>query len=87
MTLWILAISWAILGLVVLGMAIYRNLLGIHENPVHVSPTAVMTAPKGDRKAEQIEHWGQWLTVLLVAYGLVVAAVYLLDMVERGPVR
>ena len=87
MTMWILVISWAILALVVLGMAIYRNVLGIHESPVHVSPTAGITEVRDFKKAEHIERWGQWLTVVVVAYGLVVAAAYLLELIERGPAR
>jgi hypothetical protein len=87
MTIWILVISWVVLALVVLGMAIYRNLLGMHENAVHVSPTAGTTEVKNFKKAEHIERWGQWLTVAMVAYGLVVATVYLLQLVETGPAR
>jgi len=84
MALWILVISWAMLALVVLSLAIYRNLLGIHERPVHVSPTAGVTEMRDFKKAERIERWGEWLTVVVVAYGLVVAAVYLLELVEHG---
>ncbi|HUI43984.1 MAG TPA: hypothetical protein VL523_18630 [Terriglobia bacterium] len=87
MALWIYVVPWAILALVVLGMAIYRNLLGIHENPVHVSPTAGMTEVKAFRKEDLIERWGQRLTVITIVYGFVLAIVYLLEVTENGPLR
>ena len=87
MTMWILVISWVILAIVVLGMAIYRNVLGMHEDPVHVSPTAGTTEVREFKKAEHLEKWGLWLTVVVVVYGLVIAAVYLLELTGHTPAR
>jgi hypothetical protein len=77
---------WAALALVVLGLAIYRNLLGIREATLHVSGGASMVAQqtKQFKKEETIERWGEWLTVLVVVYGLVLAAIYLYHVSEYG---
>ncbi|HEV2177568.1 MAG TPA: hypothetical protein VGW33_10280 [Terriglobia bacterium] len=78
---------WALLALVVLGMAIYRNLLGIHEPTLHISRSgaSVVTQQKKEfNKEELIERWGERLTIIVVAYGLLLAVMYLYQMTERG---
>jgi hypothetical protein len=80
-------VIWAALALVVLGLAIYRNLLGIREGTLHVSgggASMVAQQIKGFRKEETIERWGERLTVLVVAYGLVLAIIYLYHLSEYG---
>jgi hypothetical protein len=80
-------VLWGVLALVVLGLAIYRNLLGIHEGTLHVSGS---TASLGDdplqqgKKEEVTERWGQRLTVLLVVYGLLLAGIYIYQVTEHG---
>jgi hypothetical protein len=71
---------WTGLALIVLGMAIYRNLLGIHEPTLHISGAGAVgvTAQTKQFKTEDlIEHWGQRLTMLVVLYGFALAAIYL----------
>jgi hypothetical protein len=87
MNLSVYVVVWAALALVVLGLAIYRNLLGIHERTLHVSgsgASVVAEQTKEFKREETIERWGEWLTVLVVAYGLVLAAIYLYRVSEYG---
>ncbi len=87
MSLVIYVVIWAALALIVLGLAIYRNLLGIHEATLHVSgSSAAMGAGRTSefKTEETIERWGEWLTIIVVAYGLVLATTYLYRVSEYG---
>ena len=77
---------WAALALCVVALAIYRNLLGIREPGVHVTPTTFpgSNAKREFVKEEKVERWGQWLTVVVVLYGLMLAAMYLYQALEHG---
>jgi hypothetical protein len=71
---------WTALALIVLGMAIYRNLLGIHEPTLHVSGAAGAQMPREMQQfkiEDWVERWGQRLTILVVLYGFVLANIYL----------
>lgn len=85
MSLTLYVILWAALALVVVGMAIYRNILGIHEPSLHVArrPETVEETKEFNRE-ETIERWGQRLTVIVIAYGLVLASAYLFIVSEHG---
>lgn len=85
MSITLYVILWAALALVVVGMAIYRNILGIHEPALHVARAsgAVQEAKEFSRE-ETIERWGQRLTVIVIVYGLVLASAYLFIVSERG---
>ncbi len=85
MTIYI--VLWSALALVVLGLAIYRNLLGIHEGALHISGGAASLGEdqlKQIKKEESTERWGEWLTVVVAVYGLVLAAIYIYQVTERG---
>jgi hypothetical protein len=74
-------VGWAILGFVVLALAIYRSAVAGHEDDsLHVmaveAPIIVQQQRLG-KKIEHIEIWGKSLTALLVVYGLVLAGIYL----------
>ena len=78
-------ILWAALALVVVGLAIYRNILGIHEPALHVArASAGVKEAKEFSREETIERWGRRLTVIVIAYGLVLASVYLFIVSEHG---
>ena len=67
-------IPWALLALAVLAMAIYRNLLGIHERALHVargtdSAAAVEVQLEKERRVEKLDYWGQRLTLVVAAWG------------------
>ncbi len=87
MGLTVYVVFWGVLALVVLGLAIYRNLLGIHERALHISGGA---ASVGDdqlrelKREETTERWGERLTVVVVVYGLVLAAIYIYQVAEHG---
>jgi len=74
-------VTWAALGVVVLGLAIYRSTIaGREDDSLHmaVGEAPVMVAQqKLGKKIEHVELWGKSLTALLVVYGLVLAGIYL----------
>jgi hypothetical protein len=85
MSLTLYVILWAALALVVVGMAIYRNILGIHEPALHVARGAeTVQEAKEFNREENIERWGQRLTVIVIVYGLVLASAYLFIVSEHG---
>ena len=87
MNLSVHVVIWGALSTVVIGLAIYRNLLGIHETIPHVSQVggSVVTEQKQELKKEElIERCGRWLTVVVVVYGLVLGAAYLYRVWEHG---
>jgi hypothetical protein len=78
---------WGVLALVVLALAIYRNLLGIHEGALHISGGAASLSNVQRleiKKEETTERWGERLTVVVALYGLVLAAVYLYEVAANG---
>jgi hypothetical protein len=82
MHLALFVVPWALLAFVVVAMAIYRNLLGIHEGAVHVARDADATiSPEAqlrkEERVEKLEHWGQRLTIVVLGWGLILAMVYL----------
>jgi hypothetical protein len=85
MSITLYVILWAALALVVVGMAIYRNILGIHEPALHVArASGTVQEAKEFSREENIERWGQRLTVIVIVYGLVLASAYLFIVSERG---
>jgi hypothetical protein len=74
-------LGWSVLAIVVVALAIYRAAFARHEDDsLHVmageAPIIAQQQTLG-RKIEHIEAWGKSLTVVLVLYGLVLAAIYL----------
>ncbi len=74
-------VGWAVLGVVVLALAIYRSSVAGHEDDsLHVmagEAPIIVEQQKIGRKIEHIELWGKSLTALLVIYGLVLGGIYL----------
>lgn len=74
-------VGWAVLGVVVLVLAIYRSAVAGHEDDsLHVmagEAPVIVEQQKIGRKIEHIELWGKSLTALLVIYGLVLGGIYL----------
>ena len=81
MTLTPLVIAWACLALVVIGLAIFRSIVGLHEDDnVHIALSEQGMIPKQIaffHQMEKIDRWGKSLTVVTVAYGLVLASIYI----------
>jgi len=75
------AIGWVALLIVILVLAFYRSRLSREEDDIpHISePEAEVYASRQiavAKKLEKVEFWGKTLTVLLILYGLVLAAVF-----------
>ncbi len=74
-------VTWCFLALVVLGLALYRNLAEIHEDDmIHIGPGEEKLIPRQVaffRKLENVDRWGKTLTVITLAGGLLLAAAYL----------
>jgi len=74
-------VGWAVLGIFVLALAIYRSAVAGHEDDsLHVMAGEAPIIAQQQRLGKKIEHieaWGKSLTALLVLYGLVLAAIYL----------
>ena len=72
---------WFIFGIVTAGLALYRKLVSKKEdNSIHFSPRGeplVASQVALGRKLELIDKWGETLTVIVVVWGLVLAAIYL----------
>jgi hypothetical protein len=80
---------WTALACCALGMAIYRNLLGIHEPTLHVSGAAAVRLTHEARQfrtEDLIDRWGQRLTMVVLLYGFILADVYLYNLLARGSV-
>jgi hypothetical protein len=70
-------IGWLVLGLVVAALALYRKMISSHEDDiVHVSGESRVVSNQVTvaQRLEKIDVWGKTLTIILVAYGLVLGA-------------
>jgi hypothetical protein len=72
---------WFVLGIVTVGLALYRKLVSRHEDTcIHFSPRGeplVANQVATARKLNLIDKCGETLTVITVVLGLLLAAVYL----------
>ena len=72
---------WILLAAVVIGLALYRKLVSGGEFDVlHVRDSEAALIPQQQfvaRRLDWIDHWGKLLTVATVAYGFLIAMVYL----------
>jgi hypothetical protein len=82
-----LAVSWAVLALVVLGLIVYRKKIAAAEDDtLHVLDASATSQQSSiARKLESIDRWGKVLTAVAFLYGLVVAAVYLYNVWNATP--
>ena len=72
--------TWALLAVVVLGMAAYRYLLVRHEDAtLDVMESASLASEQARvfKKAAAIERWGKPLTLVVIVYGLVLVGIYM----------
>jgi hypothetical protein len=76
-----IVLIWAVLGLVTLGLALYRIFTTEHEQDVvHLGPGEEREIPKQAALAKRlvtVDRWGKILTVITVLIGLGLAAGYL----------
>lgn len=76
-------VIWSLLALFVLGLALYRKLVAMHEDSlIHIGEGEANMIPQQievTRKLDVVDYWGKLLTVVTVAAGLLLAAIYLFD--------
>lgn len=81
MTLTPFVITWIVLAVAVLALALFRNLYGLHEDDnLHLSrgsETMVSEQVAFYGILGKIDRWGKTLTVITVLAGLALASVYL----------
>ena len=73
------AIAWAVLAVIVLGLAITRRTVASQEDDsIHLTDggAAVGQQVAMAKKLEGIDKWGKILTIILVVTGLALAIVY-----------
>ena len=72
---------WVVFAIATLGLALYRKLVSAREEDlVHLGPGEERHIPEQlalASKLEGIDRWGKILTVITIAIGLAVAALYL----------
>jgi hypothetical protein len=80
MNLFPLIVSWAVLAVIVLALAVYRKLIAAKEDDMlHVRDSEVqLVASQASiaNKLEVIDRWGKILTAGALLYGLALAALY-----------
>jgi hypothetical protein len=74
-------VTWCLLALAVLGLALYRKLASLREDDlIHIGPGEEKLIPKQValfHKLEVVDRWGKTLTVIVAAGGLFLAVLYL----------
>ena len=72
-------VAWSALAVVVIGLAVYRWVVGLHEDDsIHINDTGVQKEQGAfATKLASIERWGKSLTALVGATGLVLMVVFL----------
>jgi hypothetical protein len=76
-------VTWAILAVIVLALLLWRNLMALHEDDnLHIEPGEERNQAGFYRKIHRIDRWGEILTGITVASGLVIAAAYIYQVWE-----
>ena len=73
-------VLWAVLALAVISLIVYRRVVAAGEDDmIHISDAAGSVTSQQvtvAQKLDQIDKWGKMLTVVAVAYGVVLAGIY-----------
>jgi hypothetical protein len=78
MNVYPLVVSWAVLATVVLGLAIYRNVLSRREDDyIHLDSKIERKQQAMAQKLQAIDKWGKLLTIVAAIFSLVLFAVFL----------
>jgi len=82
-------ILWAVLGIAVLALALYRKLVMLHQEDelVHLAAGEERMIPHQvalAHKMDVVDKWGETLTVLTAVVGLLIAAAYLYAAFQRN---
>jgi len=80
-------IAWICLGVATLGLALYRKFLTMKEDDlIHPEPWKAGDVARQEvaaRRFNSIDRYGETLTVVTVATGLVLAIVYVYALIAR----
>lgn len=80
-------VTWAILAVIVLALALYRSLMALHQDHnLHIATGEAALIPRQlafYRVMDRIDRWGEGLTVITVAGGLLLAAIYIYSRLQR----
>jgi len=72
-------VLWVLIALVVIGLATYRKMISTKEDEnLHLAdgPAASVTQAALSHKLDVVDKWGKLLTVVAVAFGLLLGAIY-----------
>ena len=76
-TFGLFAVSWAMLAVIILGLALFRALLAMKEDDsIHLSDAEASMAHDQlvlQGRLEKIDRWGKGLTIFALIYGLTIA--------------
>ncbi len=72
-------IGWVCLGVATLGLAAYRKFLSTYEDDnLHIEDMGVTAKQfESARRFHTIDRWGEGLTILLAATGVILGGIYL----------
>ncbi len=80
-------IAWACLAVVVIGLAIFRNIASLHEDDnIHIAAGEQRMITEQQAffgRMDKIDRWGKTLTVITVATGLVLASIYIYNSLQE----
>jgi hypothetical protein len=84
-----LVFVWIALGILTLGLALYRKFLSMREDPyVHVSAGEQRQIPQQVETFQRIgavDRWGVTLTIVTAIFGLALAAAYVYQTMPGKP--
>lgn len=68
------AVIWACMVVAVIGLAVYRKMIALHEDDfIHVAEGEAKAIPQQiatAQKLEVLDHWGKILTIVTVVSGV-----------------
>ena len=75
---------WSLLAAIVICLALYRKLVsGADLDVLHVREAEAALIPRQEfraRRLDWIDHWGKLITITTVAFGFLIAVVYLIRL-------
>jgi len=73
-------VLWVVLAAAVVALIVYRRSVSSHEDDaLHLGQAGVVTQQVSvAQKLEQIDKWGKLLTIIVVAYGLILGILYVI---------
>lgn len=83
-----LAVSWVVLAVIVLSLAIYRWILArkddetVHISDLEAAMIAQQAAAAG--RLERVDRIGKTLTVVVLLYGLVLASIWIYEVWQQS---